>query len=186
MACRKPIHSSGLTNTADKIPGMKKLPWLLLLLPLSAHAAFSLFGTSPGDEKQWVEGESALPAYPSPQNLLPFEVSSVTRNRYFVDAASISVGKDGVVRYTVVIETLGGAKNISYEGMRCETGERRLYAYGHSDRTWSEAQTVAWQEINFAYGHSYQKVLYEDYFCATDRFAKTAAEAIMNLRRAGR
>lgn len=185
MACRKRIHSSGLTNTADKIPGMKKLPWLLLLLSLPAHAAFSLFGTSPEEKKQWVETETVLPAYPSTQNLLPFEVSA-TRSRYYVDANSISVGKDGVIRYTVVINAPGGATNISFEGMRCETGERRLYAYGHPDRIWSKAQTELWQEINFAFGHSYQKVLYEEYFCPTDRFAKTAAEAIMNLRRAGR
>lgn len=165
---------------------MKKLLWLLFLLPLSAHAAFSLFGSQPENEKQWVEGETSLPPYPSTQNLIPFEVSSVTRHRHFVDAASISVAKDGVVRYTVVVETTGGAKNISFEGMRCETGERRLYAYGHPDRTWSEAKTVAWQQINFSYGQSYQKTLYEDYFCATDRHAKNAAEAILNLRRAGR
>lgn len=185
MACRKRILSSGLTNTADKIPGMKKLPWLLLLLSLPAQAGFSLFGTEPEEKKPWVEGETVLPAYPATQNLLPFEVSA-TRNQYFVDANSISVDKDGVLRYTVVVNTPGGATNISFEGMRCETGERRLYAYGHPDRTWSKAQTTLWQEINFAYGRSYQKVLYEDYFCATDRFAKTAAEAIMNLRRAGR
>ena len=164
---------------------MKKLPWLLLLFSLSAHAAFSLFGTSPEEKKQWVETETVLPAYPSTKNLLPFEVSA-TRNRYYVDANSISVDKDGVIRYTVIINTPGGATNISFEGMRCETGERRLYAYGHPDRTWTKAQSALWQEINFAFGHSYQKVLYEDYFCPTDRFAKTAAEAIMNLRRAGR
>lgn len=156
---------------------------VLLLLSLPAHAG--LFGIDPEEKKPWVEGETVLPAYPVTQNLLPFEVSA-TRNQYFVDANSISVGKDGVIRYTVVVNTPGGATNISFEGMRCETGERRLYAYGHPDRTWSKAQTALWQEINFAYGHSYQKVLYEDYFCPRDRFAKTAAEAITNLRRAGR
>ena len=164
---------------------MKKLPWLLLLLPLTAQAGFSIFGSEPEEKKQLKEAETVLPAYPTPQNLLPFEVFP-TQNRYFVDSNSITVDKDGVIRYTVVINTPGGATNISYEGMRCETGERRLYAYGHLDRTWSKAQSDLWQEINFAYGHSYQKVLYEDYFCPRDRFAKTAAEAIMNLRRAGR
>lgn len=165
---------------------MKKLPLLLLLFPLYAHAAFSLFGTKPEEEKTWVEGESALPAYPDSNNLIPFEVSPVTRNMHYIDAPSISVGKDDVVRYTVVIEAPSGARNISYEGMRCATGERRIYAYGHADRTWSTSQTAVWQEINFVSGFSYQKVLYEEFFCASGQYVKNAAEAVMNLRRAGR
>ena len=186
MACRKPIHSNGLTNTADKIPGMKKLPLLLLLLPLVAHAGWkSLLDLKPDEEKPWVEIESALPAYPASKNLIPFEVSSVTRNRHFIDAASVSVGKDDVVRYTVVVEAPGGASNISYEGIRCGSGERRIYAFGHPDRTWSEARNANWQEINNS-GFSYQKVLYDDYFCPASVQVKDSTEAVMNLRRADR
>jgi hypothetical protein len=187
MANRKRIHSSGLTNTADKIPGMKKLPLLiLLLLPLVAHAGWkSLFDLKPDEEKPWVEIESALPAYPARKNLIPFEVSAVTRNRHFIDAASVSVGKDDVVRYTVLVEAPGGVSNISYEGIRCGSGERRIYAFGHPDRTWSEARNTSWQEINNS-GFSYQKALYDDYFCPGGEQVKDSAEALMNLRRAGR
>lgn len=165
---------------------MKKLPVLLLLFPLTAHAAFSLFGAKPEEEKQWGENESALPAFPARENLLPFEVSPVTRNKHYVDATSISVAKDGVVRYTAVVEAPSGARNISFEGIRCDTGGRRIYAYGHADGTWSPAKNVSWQEINFLSGFSYQKVLYEEFFCPPGKYAKTAAEAVMNLRRAGR
>lgn len=166
---------------------MKKLPLLLLLFPFTAHAAFSLFGAKPEEEKkQWIENESALPAFPASNNLIPFEVSPVTRNKHYVDATSISVAKDDVVRYTVIVEAPSGAKNISFEGIRCDTGERRIYAYGHADGTWSPAKNTSWQEINFISSFSYQKVLYEEFFCPQGKYAKTAAEAIMNLRRAGR
>ena len=90
------------------------------------------------------------------------------------------------MRYTVVVEAPSGAKNISFEGMRCDTGERRIYAYGHPDGTWSQAKNTSWQEINFISSFSYQKVLYEEFFCPPGNYAKTAAEAVMNLRRAGR
>ena len=165
---------------------MKKLPLFLLLLPLTAHAALSLFGAKPEEEKQWIENESALPAFPASHNLIPFEVSPVTRNKHYVDVTSISVAKDDVVRYTVIVEAPSGAKNISFEGMRCDTGERRIYAYGHADGTWSPAKNTSWQEINFISSFSYQKVLYEEFFCPPGNYAKTAAEAVMNLRRAGR
>lgn len=168
---------------------MKKLPLLLqlfLLLPFTAQAGSSIFGNKPEEQKQWIEDESALPAFPASKNLIPFEASPVTRNQHFVDATSISVGKDAVLRYTVVIEAPSGAKNISFEGMRCDTGERRLYAYGHSDGTWSLARSPTWQEIDFISVFSYQKILYEEFFCPQGRYAKTPAEAVMNLRRAGR
>lgn len=177
---------SGLTHTADKIRSMRKLLVLLQLLPLFAHAGGDLFDLKSEDAKPWIEQDTALPLYPKTENLIPFEVSPVTRNRHYVDAASISVGKDEVVRYTVVIEASGGAKNISFEGLRCDSGERRIYAYGHPDRSWSEARSATWEKIKFSSALSYQKALYEDHFCPVGVQVKNGAEAVMNLRRLAR
>ena len=105
---------------------MKILPALLLMLPLTAYAEWGQFDFEFENEKPWVELAAQLPPTPKAENLIEFNVSSATRNRHFVDTASISVGEDKVVRYTVVIEAAGGAKNVLFEGMRCETGERRL------------------------------------------------------------
>lgn len=168
---------------------MKKLPVLLLLIPLSAHAGWKLFDFKSDEDKDapaWVESETVFPAYPKPENLIPFEVSPVTRNRHFVDASSISVGKDNVVRYSVVIEAAGGARNVSFEGMRCGAGERRLYAYGQPDKTWSRSRDEAWQAINFDSVFSYQKVLYEDYFCPEGTPVRNASEAVQRLRQSAR
>lgn len=189
MACRKLIHSSGVINTADKIAGMKKLPVLLLLFPLWAHAGWKLFDFKSDEDEEapaWVESETVFPAYPKPENLVLFEVSPVTRNRHFIDASSVSVGKDNVVRYTVVIEAGGGASNVSLEGMRCGAGERRIYAYGHPDKTWSRSRNEAWRAINFDSVFSYQKVLYEDYFCPEGTQVRNASEAVQRLRQSAR
>lgn len=177
------IKSGGLSHTADKIQSMKNLLLLVLLLPTGAHAGWSLFDFKSEDAQPWIESETAFPPYPKSENLIPFEVSPVTRNRHFVDAASISLGKDEVVRYTVVIEAAGGAKNVSFEGMRCDSGERRIYAYGHPDSTWSKARTEAWEEIKFNSSLSYQKALYQDHFCPNGIQVRNGAEAILNLRR---
>src|SRR4030065_1495297 len=124
---------------------MKIFPVLLRMLPLTVYAEWGQFDFEFEADKPWVELSAQLPPAPKAENLVEFNVSSATRNRHFVDTASISVGDDKVVRYTVVIEAAGGAKNVSFEGMRCATGERRLYAYGQPDGGW-------WEEGNTRVG----------------------------------
>ncbi|MBW8328164.1 MAG: CNP1-like family protein [Thiobacillus sp.] len=165
---------------------MKILPTLLLCLPLAAHAAWIDFEGEFEQDKPWSEVSAQLPPYPKQENLVEFNVSSATRNRHFVDAESISVGADNVVRYTVVIEATGGAKNVSFEGLRCESGERRLYAYGHPDGTWSKARNAGWEDIKFRSLLSYHKALFEDHFCPDGIRVKDGKEAAQNLRRAAR
>lgn len=168
------------------MPGMKKLPVLLLCLPFAAQAAWNDFDREFEADKSWIEVAAQLPPYPQTGNLAPFEVSPATRNRFFVDTASVSVGEDKVVRYTVVIEAAGGARNVSFEGIRCETAERRLYAYGHPDGTWSKARDAGWEPIKLRSALSYQKALYEDHFCSNGVNVRSAAEAVRNLKRTAR
>ena len=165
---------------------MKILPALLLILPLTAYAEWGEFDFEFENEKPWVELAAQLPPTPKAENLVEFNVSSATRHKHFVDTASISVGEDKIVRYTVVIEAAGGAKNVSFEGMRCETGERRLYAYGHPDGTWSKARNAGWEAIKFRSLLSYQKALFEDHFCPDGINVRNAGAAVRSLQRAAR
>jgi hypothetical protein len=165
---------------------MKNFFALLLMLPLTAYAEWGQFDFEFENEKPWVEQSAQLPPYPKAENLVEFNVSSATRHRHFVDTASISVGEDKVVRYTVVIEAAGGAKNVSFEGMRCATGERRLYAYGQPDGSWSKARNAGWEGIKLRSLLSYHKALFEDHFCPGGINVKDGKEAARNLRRAAR
>jgi len=165
---------------------MKILTALLLMLPLTVYAEWGQFDFEFESEKPWVELSAQLPPTPKAENLVEFNVSSATRNRHFVDTASISVGEDKVVRYTVVIEAVGGARNVAFEGLRCATGERRLYAYGQPDGTWSKARNAQWEDIKFRSLLSYHKALYEDYFCPDGINVRDAKEAVRKLRQAGR
>lgn len=165
---------------------MKLLIILLVCCPLVAHAEWGNVEREFDQDKPWSEGTATLPAYPKEANLIPFNVSSVTRNTYFVDAESISVGADNVVRYTVVIEAAGGAKTISFEGMRCESAERKLYAYGQPDGTWSKARNADWEGIKQRSLLSYRKALFEDVFCRDGIRVRDGKEAAQNLRRVAR
>jgi hypothetical protein len=56
-----------------------------------------------------------------------------------------------VVRYTVVVKSPAGAETVSFEGMRCESGERKLYAFGRADGQgggeWSRNRYARWDVI---------------------------------------
>jgi len=167
------------------MPGMKILPAVLLMLPLTAYAEWGQFDFEFENEKPWVELAAQLPPVPKAENLVEFNVSSATRHKHFIDTASISVGEDKVVRYTVVIEAAGGARNVSFEGMRCATAERRLYAYGQPDGTWSKARNANWEGIKMRSLLSYHKALYEAHFCPGGINVRDVKEAVRNLQQGG-
>lgn len=135
----------------------------------------------------WKEQKTKLPAAPDLGQEIPFEVSVANPNRFFIDPGSVSIGKDGVVRFTVIVESSGGARTVNYEGLRCETRERRLYAFGQPDGSWIESQGSSWipvhkQEHKMLNG--YPAVLFDEYFC-TDRVPVPSAEAAIEALRHG-
>ena len=54
------------------------------------------------EARDWKEIELKLPALPKADALIEFFVSSATSFKFFVAPLSLSVGADGVVRYTLV------------------------------------------------------------------------------------
>lgn len=135
--------------------------------------------------KSWQEAPVEMPAAPRPATLLPFYVSASTANRFFVDESSLVVGADGVVRYTLVVQAAGGASNVSFEGMRCDTRERRVYASGRPDGTWSKSRNQDWQRIRDVPANRQHTALYFDYFCPGGAIVRSADEAREALRRGG-
>lgn len=147
------------------------------------HAEWKGFEYDPSLVKPWVELQPELPSYPRDENLLPFEVSTLSKNQFYVDSSSISVSEDGVVRYSVVIKSAGGAKNISYEGIRCETVEIKTYAFGRADNTWSKVRVANWRAINLTGSNAYAKTLFQDFFCPGLLIIKNPAEAITAFKK---
>jgi hypothetical protein len=137
-----------------------------------------------GEDRPWREIEARLPAYPRPDDLLQFDAGAVTANRYYIDTASVSVDPDGVVRYSLVVRSAQGAENVSYEGIRCATRERRLYAFGRRDGSWSRARGSRWERIeaNLAQAQ-HQIALYRDFFCPEGGIARNRDEILDGLRR---
>jgi hypothetical protein len=156
-----------------------------------AALAGNAWGQSPGknygqdyeEEKIWGEVEVPLPEYPQAGSLIEFYVSATASNQFFVDAKSVSVGTDGVVRYALVIKTRGGATNVSFEGIRCQTRERKIYAFGHSDGNWAKARDGTWSAIQGGGANNYQAALWWEYFCPGGSIINSAKEGVAALKR---
>lgn len=156
---------------------------LALTVALSCFLISAEAGFEEDYEKQvWQEIQHQMPPAPRQESLVSFYVSAATDNRFFVDANSVSVGNDGVVRYVLLILTSGGARNVSYEGMRCETGERRIYASGRQDGSWSKSRRNEWEKIREAVANRHYAALYYDYFCPGGVIARSDQEAVSALR----
>lgn len=142
-----------------------KATWWCLALVFSISQSLADSFDNEFDVKPWAEIEVQLPAFPEENNLIPFRVGAITDVQYLIDGKSLSVGSDGVLRFTLVVISASGAQSISFEGLRCATAERRFYASGRSDKTWSKARSNKWVRIQGSSNNQYVE-LYKNYFCS--------------------
>lgn len=166
---------------------MRLLRPLFVLLGALAVCGGALADSDEEDfeSKQWQELEVQLPAPPAKESLQGFYVSATSENQFLVDLATLTVGADGVVRYVLVVSTPGGGRNVSFEGMRCESRERRIYASGRSDGAWSKSRNSEWVKIKDAVANRHHAALFLEYFCPGGAIVRDAAEARNALKRGG-
>ena len=135
------------------------------------------------ERREWKEGEVKLPAYPKAEALVEFFVSGATSFRFFIDPASLSLGADDVVRYTLIARSPSGVSNISYEGIRCTTGSYNVFALGNDGR-WAK-RVSEWREIEVKSVQRWHNELRSRYFCPNRLSIATVAEGLDALRRGG-
>lgn len=156
----------------------------LLLIAAGLHLPLAQAADQEDDDvdKGWQETVLQLPAAPKSENLLTFYNSGT--QIFAIDKQSVSVEKDNSVRYTLVATSSNGAKNVSYEAIRCETYEKKLYAFGRSDGTWSASRRNEWDRISNAGANKQHHILYTEYFCDGNTVA--GKPAILTDRLSGR
>lgn len=159
------------------------LAWCLSLL-FSAGAVWGQTRSDDPEEKPWIEQDLRLPSFPKPENLVRVPLESMKSFEVAVDATSIDIGQDGVIRYVMVARSRSGGENISFEGIRCETRERRSYAIGKADRTWGMVRASVWTGYA-ANLRSHHNELAREYFCPRLARVSSVSEALNNIRRGG-
>ena len=136
--------------------------------PEVAHAGlFDEIIGGPDAEKEFVEIAPVMPEAPKTENLTSFYVSPATSFRFFIDTHSISISKDEVVHYTLIAQSPEGAKNISFEGMRCSNRTFKVYAYLGANDTFRPRTDPQWARVDEAEANRQRAALYKDYICSS-------------------
>lgn len=153
-----------------------------LMAAAGAHAQSQFDGDVDDNAKPWQETTVQLPPAPLQHDLLPFYVSPLATQSFAIDAKSLAVGSDGVIRYTLVAVSSAGARNVSYEGIRCATHESKVYAFGQADGSWARSHHGQWRAIH-GYGPNRPRAaLATDYFCRELTIAGKAEDMIARIR----
>jgi hypothetical protein len=160
---------------------------MLIACLATMHAQAELADRSAADAAtaKSVDAEVTLPAAPQSASLIEFYVSAAATNHFFIDGATLAVTDDGVVRYVLVVKTAGGATNVTFEGMRCNTGEYRIFASGHADGTWTKSRSETWRPIENKMVNRHHAALSREFFCVDGIPFATAEQGRDILRRGG-
>ena len=135
-----------------------------------------------GWEPEWIEAQTPLPPLPVESDLTPIEAPRMdAAYDVLVDARNIVRGRDGVMRYTVVVRTPGGASNTFHEGLRCETDEVRTYAFA-TRGDFKRIDDTAWSEMASRGPRAYQDYLANVIMCDRNGYAWDPENARAALR----
>ena len=154
---------------------------LLLSFCLCLPASAQLFGKDDEDDTVKKEWEVELPPFPEEANLLFFYVSPIQTQKFAIDETSLVVG-ESEIRYTLVAISPSGVKNITYEGMQCNGGKYRRYAFGRFDNTWSLSRRDEWRDIHFLDANRPQASLALNFFCQGKSIAGAPKDMLFKIR----
>jgi hypothetical protein len=162
---------------------MTATPWKLGLLLAAALCAQVASG-----QTTWQENEVALPGPVQRDQLIPFDMSTRTELQFSVDASSITIGSDRVVRYVLLARSSSGAENILYEGLRCETGEARNHArWNQAEQRWIPySGSTPWRPLSGVAASLPAARLAYLAFCEGRTPTEPLARLLADLRRGGK
>ena len=145
------------------------------------------------DAKPWFgpsvrlpEETITLPSPPQDADLQRFELRADANATAAIDRRSLSVGKDAIVRYTLVVTPDGGVRNVTYEAMRCGPAEFKIYATGGSHGAWTSASQPTWRPVESKFYNAVRYTLAKDYLCELDGGPTASPERIIRKIRDSR
>lgn len=172
------------TNTKLSQLSLQQVLRLCCLCGLSAYMLLPALGHAQDEEdkaaKVWVDSPVSLPAAPVTENLLRFY--SNANQVFFIDTKSISIVADGSLRFTLVSSSQAGAKNVSYEGLRCDGNQKRLFAFGRADGSWSSSRRNEWDTFSNKGVNQHHSSLAWDFVCEGGSISGNADKIIQRIR----
>lgn len=120
-----------------------------VLAGLLAGQAPTFAQSAAADAPAWQEAEVRLPAKVNLDRVVTFELTKSSQLTFGIEADSLRIDPDGVVRYAFVARSASGAVNVLFEGIRCQTAEVRLYAHWDAGGGWTAVPASGWKPLSF-------------------------------------
>jgi hypothetical protein len=153
---------------------------LALAFACAAGAASAQVTTDP----DWKEVEAPPPPALRSTGLVALEMPSSSL-RFGVDPESVVVGSDRVVRYVVVATSTTGTVNAMYEGLRCNTGEVKVYARHNPDSGWVPVRNAEWRALHETQNTRHSLLIARTGACIGHAANGNGAEIVRALRAPG-
>jgi hypothetical protein len=152
-----------------------RLAWALAFAAVSAAA--QLVPANP----DWKEVDVPPPPAFRLQGLIPLDLPGSTL-RFGVDATSVTLGADGIVRYVVVASSPTGTVNAMYEGLRCGTAEVKTYARHNPDSGWAPVESPQWRPLHGNSQSRHSLIIARTGACVGQGPNRSAATIVKDLR----
>jgi hypothetical protein len=152
-----------------------------LALAMLAGAAWTASAQLMPADPDWKEHGVPPPPALRTTGLIPLEVPGSSL-RFGVDPGSVAIGADRVIRYVVVATSASGAVNGIYEGLRCDTGEVRVFARHNPDSGWVPAGESLWQAVQSVPNSRYSLQIARNGACVGHGPNGNAAQIVRDLR----
>lgn len=156
---------------------MRRASVLAFALAIAAGSAPAQLATPDPD---WKEVDAPAPAALRLDRLVRVDIPE-SALRFGVDPASVALTSDGIVRYVVVATSGSGAVNAFYEGIRCSTGETRLYARHNPDSGWVPVRDGLWRSLYETRASRHSLVIARNGACIGGAPNQSAARIVKDL-----
>ena len=155
-----------------------RLDWRVLLLAVASCAAHAQLVPIDPDWKE-VEAPPAPPVRTS--GLIPLDIPRTTLH-FGIDPASISLEQDNVVRYVVVATSDTGSVNALYEGIRCATGDFKVYARHNGGSGWTVARDTPWRSLSESSASRHTILIARTGACIGQAPNRSASQIVRDLK----
>lgn len=132
--------------------------------------------------EKWKESKVTIPSYPNDHDLLPVSMPTSSTVKIYIDSKSISCALDRVARFTLVVESPSGARNVFYDGLRCETREYKTYAIGTANNILTPVKDPTWQRIPQPEFNAFRDYIYRSYVCDKHDSARTPEDLVRLIK----
>jgi hypothetical protein len=122
---------------------IRVLPALLLCVA-TCHVSAQLIDQDP----DWKEVEIPAPPTFRADRLVVLDMPRHITLKVGLDPDTLRVTPDGIIRYVMVATAASGSTYASYEGIRCLTGEVKIYARHGATGQWIPVKDPQWKPLN--------------------------------------